>query len=921
MATTAFWGRYFIPLLWLGCASLAQPQPILPGEDDLLDVIGPQNAIASADGSRIYALSPLSNSVIVFDTRSNRITANIRTDITDPPGLWPTRAVLSPDGSRLYTANFLNKTVSVIDTAADRAIATVTLASWAHDVAVTADGRFIVVDIQSDRVPVIDAKTLTVARTVVLQPNDVTYSVAAVPNSAEVCVTSQVNHAAASANSRIYCLNAATGVAVDRIELNRSVYDHGRLGVLPDGDTILLPSGQTTSESPVPGVTSPSTLYVVRRSEHRVVQDLSVMGAVTNFRLSPDGRTAVYLNNQDGYILDLATLSVAGLLDWSSPTADHGVLARDHLKDVAFLPDGRAYVLCENPSVFFMADLKTLKVAGSFPIRSAALKVWDGLLSPDGKTFSVTTQYADGTALGSVFLVDTAGRKVRAETVPRFYPNFLTRGPRTGLIYVTSTSSLLALSPETGRIERELSPDKELGYNGVAISPDEKRAYLAAANDHFLVALDLESGKIAGKIDVGWNPQMVAVTGDGNTIIVSRQISTHDDGGLTFLDAGTLTVTAKLNPPVAWGARGRIDILTFSPDRKTLYWGGGNYIHVIDVAKRSVVTSIDFNSIEFQPPRTPHHPSSMAFSPDGKTAYVSCGDSASVAIVDLTRNVVTGFIYAVGLSPAAIAISTAGDVLYVNCTDEVVVVDIASRKRIARIPVVSGGALSGAGIVNAASLISGAVSPGEILTLFGSGIGPPDLLVATAVDGRVPTSLDGVTVAVDGFPAPILYARSDQVSAIAPYACCAGSSVQVDVAYAGRRTSIVTAAALVHPAIFTADGSGIGQAAALNQDGSFNGRANPARGGEIITFFATGLGAANSTVVDGQLAEPPLPAPSRLVRVSFGGVETQVLYAGAAPGQVMGLWQINARIPTGLEGDVQVSVAIGDPGIAGSRAA
>jgi uncharacterized protein (TIGR03437 family) len=71
----------------------------------------------------------------------------------------------------------------------------------------------------------------------------------------------------------------------------------------------------------------------------------------------------------------------------------------------------------------------------------------------------------------------------------------------------------------------------------------------------------------------------------------------------------------------------------------------------------------------------------------------------------------------------------------------------------------------------------------------------------------------------------------------------------VTVTYQGQTTvpfSIRSAPAV--PAVFTQDFSGFGQAVARNEDGSNNTQANPAKAGEVISLFATGLGRSGSPV-------------------------------------------------------------------------
>jgi uncharacterized protein (TIGR03437 family) len=204
----------------------------------------------------------------------------------------------------------------------------------------------------------------------------------------------------------------------------------------------------------------------------------------------------------------------------------------------------------------------------------------------------------------------------------------------------------------------------------------------------------------------------------------------------------------------------------------------------------------------------------------------------------------------------------------------------------------SGAPLQSAGVLSAASLLPGPVAPGEIVTLLGAG-------------------LSGVTVLFDGTAAPLLYSASNQVNAIAPYSIQNKTSTQLQLIQQGQplaALSIPVVAAV--PAIFTVDGSGVGPGAILNQDYSLNSPSNPAAAGSAIMIFATGAGQTNPPGVDGQLAAAPLPQPVLPVSVQIAGLDAQVLYAGAAPGLIAGMLQVNCLIPAGSPSGLTVPIVL-----------
>jgi uncharacterized protein (TIGR03437 family) len=204
---------------------------------------------------------------------------------------------------------------------------------------------------------------------------------------------------------------------------------------------------------------------------------------------------------------------------------------------------------------------------------------------------------------------------------------------------------------------------------------------------------------------------------------------------------------------------------------------------------------------------------------------------------------------------------------------------------------------------NSASFDPSAISPGELVSLFGDGLGPatgmePEVTMETGF----PAQLGNVRVTFNGTPGPLLYVQDGQINAIVPWTVQTGQSVQVCVTYNGLTTNCMARPGLpAHPGVFTVDGY---HAAALNQDGTVNSAANPAKPNSIVSIFATGLGPISPPQPDGSIIGLPLPEnalPVQIYTVQAGiGGSYQIpitsFYSGPAPFEVAGVTQINFTV-------------------------
>ncbi|HEY6342780.1 MAG TPA: hypothetical protein VIY49_14915 [Bryobacteraceae bacterium] len=227
-------------------------------------------------------------------------------------------------------------------------------------------------------------------------------------------------------------------------------------------------------------------------------------------------------------------------------------------------------------------------------------------------------------------------------------------------------------------------------------------------------------------------------------------------------------------------------------------------------------------------------------------------------------------------------------------------------------------------VLNSANYLGGGVAPGEIITIFGSSIGPSEITsLQPTAGGQIPTNMASTQILFNGEAAPLIYVSAQQSSAIVPYDVAGKSSVDVQVEYNGVQSSAITVPVFdSRPGIFSYGAGGTGQAAVLNQDGSINSAFNPAARGSIVAIYATGAGLPDPPGADDQIngSNPPVFKSSTYISlVSDGSCDApyfpaEVLYYGGVSGSVPGLVQINAQLPMDVPTGDAVPVYFGlDP--------
>lgn len=492
----------------------------------------------------------------------------------------------------------------------------------------------------------------------------------------------------------------------------------------------------------------------------------------------------------------------------------------------------------------------------------------------------------------------------------------------------------------------------------------------------FWLTVSLDTGNLPATLAVSVNPTSlpvgqyvsavtITVTGAAAPSVVSVTLNVTAAPSTLSLNPATLTFTAPPNPPatqtvtltttgspISFSATagatwlsvsptvgivlpGEQETLTVSVNAAALAPSATNYTANITVVasgaavtakSQNIAVGLTVNSqtptiTSIWPPILPLDGPAQVITLRGTNFY-----SASVVAVQIGAN--TTSLTTTVISDSALEAVVPASMLTASGNLNIIVENpqpggnsAATAISVANAPVIYG-------IFNAASYASATVSPGELITIFGSNVGPTTAATMSISNGYVTTSLSNVTLTIDGQNAPLLYVSANQVTAQVPYESTLGSGKVVVLTNGSNppANSTVTIASTA-PGIFTADGSGTGEAAAINTSAAtgavtLNGTTNPAHIGDTVTLFLTGEGNYNTSLLPGAtntntgfiipVTMSPLPQMSPTPTVQIGGVDASagVSYAGVVPGSIIGVFQINVAVPTGSSTGASVPVAV-----------
>ncbi|MEZ5356640.1 MAG: hypothetical protein R2762_28725 [Bryobacteraceae bacterium] len=372
------------------------------------------------------------------------------------------------------------------------------------------------------------------------------------------------------------------------------------------------------------------------------------------------------------------------------------------------------------------------------------------------------------------------------------------------------------------------------------------------------------------------------------------------------------TITVSANPSGLTAGTYRASIIIQTPGATA----GGQLVAVSLTVTGSVSLRVD------PPDPIRFDVAAGGSAPTPRVVTVSAAAPASVALASsqpwLTVSPASGttpLTVSIGVVPAGLAAGVYNGVITVSAPGAAQTVQLAVTLTItATGGGGSGGSSGGApGSPSIRELSNGAgllrdFAPGSIMFIYGRDFGPREMIVAPA-NRQFETSLGGVTVTMGGIRSPLISVSSTQILALVPFELAGRTQMNVQVQYQGLASEAVSVPFLeTAPVFLTADGSGRGQAAAVNANGSINTPSARAPKGSIVSFYLTGGGLFEREVLTGAILEATSLRLRSSVRFFIGGLQADMQYAGQAPGNAAGILQFNVYVPLELIGGAAVPV-------------
>jgi len=270
----------------------------------------------------------------------------------------------------------------------------------------------------------------------------------------------------------------------------------------------------------------------------------------------------------------------------------------------------------------------------------------------------------------------------------------LARAKDTGLIFVSNekTNNLIIIDPKTYQVVKDLKISRrprDMHFNN-----DHTKLYVACGGDDTIDIIDVGRLEVVGRLVTGPPPEAFGIDEGRRRIYVSNR----EEPSLSVIDMDRNVIVHE----VPTGAQP--ENVSISEDGRFVYVSSGDFIHLIDADSGSVVQNLAVGAepnrfavtpdgkdlwvstkysgevyvidrtkfavagkIEFRPPgvsETDATPVDMLMTKDGKTAYVTLGRAAQIAVVDVPTRMTRGYI-PVGKRAAGLAMTRDEKMLYV----------------------------------------------------------------------------------------------------------------------------------------------------------------------------------------------------------------------------------------------------------------
>lgn len=696
------------------------------------------------------------------------------------------------------------------------------------------------------------------------------------------------------------------------------------------------------------------TLYISDLYNHRVWKadgsgNLSAFAGNGEYGVSGDGGPAISAQLRVGRIaLDPAGNLYIGDGDTIRKVTPDGIISTiAQLKSL--------YLLARDSTGFYLAGSvgQLFKMGPNGAITLVAGSGTQRFFGDGGPAINAQLGWPDGVVVGpdgSVYISDSTNNRIRkvvpdgiittvagtasygfsgdggpATSAQLHYPRGLALDA-VGALYVAdvSNSRIRKINPD-GTI-RTVAGNGKPGFSGDGGPATEAQLYYPQG-----VAIDSTTGNLYIADSANYRIRMVTPQGTISTVVGNGQNGFSGDGGSA--------VNSRLSSPsaVAVDAGGSLYIV----DSTVCYpapcatpadtpYLSNQRIRKVDI--RGVISTIAGNGEDgFSGDGGPATSAALCF-PEG----VAMDAAGNVYILDSGNNRIRkidskGTISTVAISPGRGRSGYAGLGLSVDDylkSGGAVAVDSAGSLYIAdllnyRVLKVTGPATPfflHSAVVNAASLLLGSpnvgLAPGAIVSIFGQNL-------ATGLQSAsppLPTLLLDSRVTIDNLPVPLLFVSPGQINAQIPFEVSLGMvPIEVRRTSTGGATSSLLVSA-VAPGIFTIERSGQGAIVTSSgeiaaPDGSLTAlSARPARRGEYVSIFLTGLGAVTNQPASGAPGPSQTPISETILKptVMIGGVAATPVFSGLAP-FFAGVYQVNVQIPDDAPtGDkVQVMISIG----------